>query len=65
MGKKQGAGRANLRKKEKPNGLVGVKNRGRANLRKKDKPNLLVWAKNRGWGGPILGKREDKWISRG
>ena len=26
---KQGAGRANLRKKEKRNGLVGAKNRGR------------------------------------
>ena len=28
-GLKQGAGRANLRKKEKTNGLVGAKNRGR------------------------------------
>ena len=27
-GLKQGAGRANLRKKEKTNGLVGAKNRG-------------------------------------
>ena len=28
-GLKQGAGRANLRKKEKTNGLVGAKNKGR------------------------------------
>ena len=28
-GKKTGRGRANLRKKEKKNGLVGAKNRGR------------------------------------
>ena len=28
MGLKQGAGRANLRKKRKTNGLVGAKNRG-------------------------------------
>ena len=29
IGQKQGAGWANLRKKEKTNGLVGTKNRGR------------------------------------
>ena len=33
------AGQANLRKKEKTNGLVGAKNRGRAILRKREKTN--------------------------
>ena len=55
---------ANLRRKEKTNGLVGAKNRGgegqpkvenewiiRGNLRKKEKTNGLVRAKNRGRGG--------------
>ena len=43
-GLKQGAGRANLRKKEKRNGFVGAKKRGWANLRKTEKTNGLVWA---------------------
>ena len=45
---------ANLRKKEKTNGLVGAikKGAGQANLRKKEKTNGLVGAKNRGRGGP-------------
>ena len=43
---------ANLRTKEKTNGLVGAKQGGRANLRKKEKTNGLVEAKNRGLGGP-------------
>ena len=52
-GSKQGAGRANLRKREKTNGLLGLKHGvGRANLRKKEKRNGLVGAKNRGRGGP-------------
>ena len=62
---KTGEGRANLRKKEKTNGLVGAKNRGGGPpLRKKEKTNPLVGAKNlRGW--PSKEKRENKWISRG
>ena len=53
-GQKQKAGLANLRKKEKTNGLVGVikKGAGQANLWKKEKTNGLVGAKNRGRGGP-------------
>ena len=52
-GSKQGAGRANLRKREKTNGLLGLKHGvGQANLRKKEKRNGLVGAKNRGQGGP-------------
>ena len=44
-GSKQGAGRANLRKREKTNGLLGLKHGvGRANLRKKEKMNGLVGA---------------------
>ena len=47
-------GRANLRKREKTNGLLGLKHGvGRANLRKKEKMNGLEGAKNRGQGGPI------------
>ena len=47
------AGRANIRKKEKTNGLVGTKNRGRGRptLGEKRK-NGLVGAKNRGRVGP-------------
>ena len=42
-GLKQWAGQANLRKKEKTNGLVGAKTGGEvANLRKKGKTNGLV-----------------------
>ena len=50
---KQGAGRANLSKREKTNGLLGLKQGAkRANLRKKEKRNGLVGTKNRGQGGP-------------
>ena len=28
--------------------------------KEKEKTNGLVGAKNRGWGGPILGKKENK-----
>ena len=56
-GLKQGAGQANLRKKEKTNGLVRAKTgAGRANLRKKEKMNGLVGAQNRGRGKPFKGK---------
>ena len=44
---------ANLRKKEKTNGLVGAKNRGgEGQPRKKEKTNGLVGAKNKGRGRP-------------
>ena len=53
MGYKQGAGRANLRKKEKTNGLVGSKTGdGEGQPKEKEKTNELVGAKNRGRGGP-------------
>ena len=52
-GYKKGARLANLRKKEKTNGLVGAKNGAwRANLRKKEKANGLVGAIKRGRGRP-------------
>ena len=61
-----GLGRANLRKKEKTNGLVGSKTvgLGRANLRKKEKTNGLVGSKTLGGEGQPKEKRENKWISR-
>ena len=41
----QGAGQTNLRKREKTNGLVGLKTGGRVgNLRKKENMNGLVGA---------------------
>ena len=53
MGYKQGAGRANLRKKEKTNGLVVSKTwGGEGQPKEKEKTNGLVGAKNRGRGGP-------------
>ena len=59
-------GWANLRKKEKTNGLVGSKTwGGEGQPKEKEKTNGLVEAKNRGRGGPTLGKRENKWISMG
>ena len=46
-------GRANLRKKEKTNGLVGSKTGGgEGQPKKKEKTNGLVGAKNRGLRGP-------------
>ena len=52
-GLKQGAGRANLRKKEKTIGLVGSKTwGGEGQPKEKEKTNGLVGAKNRGRGGP-------------
>ena len=65
-GLKQGAGRANLWKKEKTIGLVGAKNRGQAGLfMEKRKTNGLVGAKNRQRLVQPKEKRENKWISRG
>ena len=47
------AGQANLRKREKTNGLVGLKTGGGAgHLRKREKTNGLVGARNKGRGGP-------------
>ena len=44
-GQKQGAGQANLRKREKTNGLVGLKTGGRVgNLRKIENMNGLKGA---------------------
>ena len=55
---KQRTGRANLRKREKMNGLVGAKTGVMAGQPKeKEKRNGLVDAKNRGQGGPTLGKK--------
>ena len=48
----QGAGLANLRKREKTNGLVGAKNRGRGRPKGKEKTNGLEGLKNKGRGGP-------------
>ena len=57
---------ANLRKKEKTNGLRGAKTGGWvANLRKKEKTNGLEGANNRGLGGQPKEKRGKEWISRG
>ena len=41
-GLKQGAGHANLRKKEKTNGLVGAKNTGRVGQPKEKKENEWI-----------------------
>ena len=60
-GSKQGAGLANLRKREKTNRLVGAKNRGWGRyLRKKKKTNGLVGVKNRGRGRPANLRRKRK-----
>ena len=40
-GLKQGAGRANLRKKEKRKGFVGANKRGRANLKENRENNWI------------------------
>ena len=52
MGSKQGAGRANLRKREKTNGLLGLKTGGGLGQPKEKRENGLVGAKNRGPGLP-------------
>ena len=58
-------GRANLRKKRKQNGLVGSKTGGgEGQPKEKEKTNGLVGSKTEGGVGQILGKRENKWISR-
>ena len=66
-GLKQGAGRANLRKKEKTNGLVGAKSRGGgvANLREKGKKNDKYGPKTGGRAGQTKEKREKECISGG
>ena len=53
-GSKQGAGRANLRKREKTDGLLGLKTGGRVDQPMgKEKTNGLAGAKNTGGGkGP-------------
>ena len=54
-------GWANLRKREKTNGLVGAKNRGRGGpTYGKEKKNGLVGAKNRGLGGSNLMKKRKR-----
>ena len=60
-GLKQGAGRANLRKKRKQMDLYGAKNKGagRANLRKRE-TNGLVEAINRARDRQPKDKRENK-----
>ena len=59
------AERANLRKKEKTNGLVGSKTvGGEGQLRKKEKTNGLVGSKTVGGEGQPEEKRENKWIRR-
>ena len=52
-GSKQGAGRANLRKREKTDGLLGLKTGGRVDQPMgKEKTNGLAGAKNTGRGWP-------------
>ena len=59
------AGRANLRKKEKTNGLVGSKTVGREGQPKeKEKTKGLVGSKTVGGEGQPKEKRENKRISR-
>ena len=66
-GQKQEAGLANLRKKEKTNGLVGAikKGAGQANLRKREKTNGFIGATTGGGAGQHKEKKENEWISRG
>ena len=57
--------RANLRKREKTDGLFGLKTGGRVDQPMgKRETNVLVGAKNRGPGQPKE-KRENEWNSRG
>ena len=65
-GLKQGAGRANLRKKEKTNGLVGAKTGGgEGQPKKKEKMIGLVGAQNRGQGKPTEGKERKRIMKSG
>ena len=66
-GLKQGAGWANLRKKEKTNGLVGAKTGvgGEGQPKKKEIMNGLVGAQNRGRGKPTEGKERKRIMKRG
>ena len=61
-GSKQGAGRANLRKREKTDGLLGLKTGRRVDQPTgKEKTNRLVGAKNTGGGkGQPKEKREKR-----
>ena len=64
-GLKQGAGPANLGKREKTNGKVGAKNRcGLGQPKEKEKMNGLVRAKI-GAGRANLRNNRNEWISRG
>ena len=59
-------GRANLRKQEEKNGLVGAKNRGQDGpTHEKEKTNGLVGAKTGGGAGQPKETRGKEWISRG
>ena len=53
-GSKQGAGRANLRKREKTDGLLGLKTGGRVDqpMGKREKQNGLIVLKTQGGDGP-------------
>ena len=66
-GSKQRAGRASLRKREKTNGFLGLKQvAGRANPNeKKRKQNGFIGLKTQGGVGQSKEKRENKWNSRG
>ena len=65
-GSKQGASRANLRKREKINGLVGLKTgSGVGQPKENKKMNGLVGTKNRGRGAPTYGKERNLMISSG
>ena len=63
---KQGAGRANLRKREKTNGLLGLNSGcGLGQPKEKEKRNGLVVSKIGGWVGQPKETRENEWINRG
>ena len=66
-GSKQGARRANLRKREKTDGLLGLKTGGREDqpMGKREKQNGLIVIKHRAGMGQPKEKNENKWISRG
>ena len=56
---------ANLRKKEKTNGLVGSKTwGGEGQPKEEEKTNGLVGSKTEGGEGQPKEKRENKWIRR-
>ena len=66
MGYKEGAGRANLRKKEKTIGLVGSKTGGGEGQPKEKRENkwISMGYKQRAGRAKPKEKRENKWISR-